>query len=140
MKTLASLSVYLLLLSNISASDTGEVHFIVLVTNSVMPVSPQMYITHVLEGGILLGGLTRLQDSNKGFTFTYTQDPNYGPFLQSVNGLPGDVKNKTYWELLVKDSSGTRPLNVGIGCFIPKPKDEVILKYTTYGTHDHGDL
>lgn len=136
MKTLASLSVYLLLLSNLSASDTGEVHFTVLVTNSVMPVPVQKYSTYVPEGGTLFDGLMQLQELNKGFTFNYTQNPNYGPFLQSVNGLPGDVKNHTYWQLLANN----KPLDVGMGSFIPKPKDEVILKYTTSSTREHEDL
>lgn len=37
--------------------------------------------------------------------FTYTQDPNYGPFLQSVNGLAGSQQKRTYWELLVKPAN-----------------------------------
>ncbi|KAI9540875.1 hypothetical protein NQZ68_036211 [Dissostichus eleginoides] len=39
--------------------------------------------------------------------FTYTEDPNYGPYLQSVNGLEGSTKNRTYWELLVKKANET---------------------------------
>lgn len=37
--------------------------------------------------------------------FTFTEDPDFGPFLESVNGLAGNDKNRTYWELLVKNSS-----------------------------------
>lgn len=46
--------------------------------------------------------------------FTYTEDPNYGLFLQSVNGLAGSFETHTYWELLVKTPKGKiiRP-NVG---------------------------
>lgn len=46
--------------------------------------------------------------------FTYTEDPNYGPYLESVNGVAGNDKEHTYWELLVKTPDGKliRP-NVG---------------------------
>ena len=37
--------------------------------------------------------------------FTYTEDPNYGPFLQSVNGLAGSNEERTYWELLVNTTN-----------------------------------
>lgn len=100
--------------------------------------------------------------------FTYTVDWNLGLYLQSVNGLPGANENQTYWELLVKNINGTTRLSVGelterltlkeksaspnvklcfflilflgIGCFPPKPNDEVILNYTTYPSHSHEDL
>lgn len=45
--------------------------------------------------------------------FTYTVNRNFGLYLQSVNGLPGATGNKTYWELLVKNINGTKPLSVG---------------------------
>lgn len=48
--------------------DTMQVDFTVLVTNDVMPVPVKKYSTHVPEGGILQGGLTRLENSKKGFT------------------------------------------------------------------------
>ncbi|KAM7413679.1 hypothetical protein PAMA_020859 [Pampus argenteus] len=60
------------------------------------------YITYVVYRGILLGGLNRLQNSSADFTFTYTEDPNYGPFLQSVNGVAGSAEARTYWALLVR--------------------------------------
>lgn len=37
--------------------------------------------------------------------FTIKDDPNYGPFLVSVNGVAGTAG--TYWELLVKLKNGT---------------------------------
>ncbi len=33
-------------------------------------------------------------------------DPNYGPFLESVNGVPGNDKEHTYWKLMVKTADG----------------------------------
>lgn len=50
-------------------SVSGEVHFSVLVKNSVEPQSPNRhYKTHVADFGILLGGLNNLQDSREDFT------------------------------------------------------------------------
>ncbi|KAF3847226.1 hypothetical protein F7725_020254 [Dissostichus mawsoni] len=65
-------------------------------------------------------------------TFTYTEDPNYGPYLQSVNGLKGNTKDRTYWELLVEKANETVSLNVGIGCYIPIKNDQIILNFKEY--------
>uniref|UniRef100_A0A8D3E8G1 Uncharacterized protein n=1 Tax=Scophthalmus maximus TaxID=52904 RepID=A0A8D3E8G1_SCOMX len=76
--------------------------------------TPLTYPTHVANRGILISALKRLMDSDENFKFTYTEDPNYGPYLKSVNGLAGSDKDRTYWELLVKTPDGKiiRP-NVG---------------------------
>ncbi|CAB1347552.1 unnamed protein product [Coregonus sp. 'balchen'] len=53
-----------------------------------------------------IGAMRRLQETNADFNehcsswFTYKEDPNYGPFLESVNA--GDNAEHTYWELLVQ--------------------------------------
>ncbi|KAM9317593.1 cobalamin binding intrinsic factor-like isoform 1-T2 [Pholidichthys leucotaenia] len=105
----------------------------VLVTNAITPAPNLTYSTYVVFRGILLGGLRRLQNSSAGFNFTYTEDQNYGPFLQSVNGVKGSFENRTYWELLVNKTDKTviRP-DVGIGCYIPNENEQIILKYTNY--------
>ncbi|XP_029302718.1 transcobalamin-1-like [Cottoperca gobio] len=122
----------LLLLPGVPASNCTT-SISVLVTNSVTSCTAnQTYSTCVVFRGILLGGLRRLQESNEGFEFTYTEDPNYGPFLQSVNGLAGSTNERTYWELLVKNENNTIRPNVGIGCYIPSTNDEIILKYNMY--------
>ncbi|XP_036943208.1 transcobalamin-1-like [Acanthopagrus latus] len=133
MKTPALLPAALLLVSLIAAASSDLTPFTVLVTNSVTPTPCKNYSAAVVFRGILLGGLRRLQNSTKDFTFTYTEDPNYGPFLQSVNGLPGSQKNRTYWELLVKKTDGQtiRP-DVGIGCYLPNKYETIILNYNKY--------
>ncbi|XP_035479526.1 transcobalamin-1 isoform X1 [Scophthalmus maximus] len=105
----------------------------VVVENSLSGNKPLTYTTHVAYRGILIGALKRLMDSNENFKFTYTEDPNYGPYLKSVNGLAGSDKDRTYWELLVKTPDGkiTRP-NVGIGCYIPSKNEKIILKFSKW--------
>ncbi|KAI9540879.1 hypothetical protein NQZ68_036215, partial [Dissostichus eleginoides] len=106
--------------------------FSILVSNSVTNAPNKTYSTCVVYRGILLGGMRRLQETNKGFRFTYTEDPNYGPYLQSVNGLKGSTKDRTYWELLVEKANETISLNVGIGCYIPIQNDQIILNFKEY--------
>ncbi|KAG7322135.1 hypothetical protein KOW79_014993 [Hemibagrus wyckioides] len=99
---------------------------------TVTPVN-MTYNTNIAHRGILLGGMRRIQKDNKTFTFTTEEHPDYGPFLVSVNGVPGDPSKHTYWELLVTLKNGTeiRP-NVGVGCYIPNPYDKVILKFSKW--------
>ncbi|XP_023145073.1 transcobalamin-1-like [Amphiprion ocellaris] len=133
MKATALLTAALLLISVIPAKSFGNTPITVLVANSVTNPPNQTYSTFVVFRGILLGGLTRLQASNQGFGFTYTEDPNYGPFLQSVNGLAGSAEERTYWQLLVKKPNNSIIIpDVGIGCYIPAANDQIILKYSTY--------
>ncbi|XP_068565493.1 cobalamin binding intrinsic factor-like [Cebidichthys violaceus] len=92
--------------------------------------SNQTYSTHVVFRGILLGAMRRLQASNVGFSFTYSEDSNYGPFLESVNGLDRCSHDRTYWELLVKN--GTVMADVGIGCYIPSANKTIVLNFKQY--------
>ncbi|GAA6106347.1 transcobalamin-1-like [Tachysurus ichikawai] len=89
--------------------------------------------TDIAYRGILLGAMRKIQEKNKNFTFTIEDDPNYGPFLVSVNGMAGNPAEHTYWELLLQMQNGTmlRP-DVGVGCYIPNPFDTAILKFTTW--------
>ncbi|XP_071771704.1 transcobalamin-1-like [Centroberyx gerrardi] len=126
------LSVALLLLApGILAGEYDRIPIHVITMNGQIP--EMAYRTYGVYRGILLGVLKRLQDSNKDFKFTYTEDLNYGPYLESVNGLAGNPEEHTYWELLVKTTEGEiiRP-DVGIGCYIPKANEQIILKYTKW--------
>uniref|UniRef100_A0A672II09 Uncharacterized protein n=1 Tax=Salarias fasciatus TaxID=181472 RepID=A0A672II09_SALFA len=69
-----------------------------------------------------------------GLLFCSPSNPDYGAYLESVNGLAGSSEDHTYWELLVKLVNGTtvRP-DVGIGCYIPSENEQVILNFTTWG-------
>ncbi|KAL7400291.1 hypothetical protein ABVT39_009794 [Epinephelus coioides] len=130
---LLSAVLLLLLLPAASADSTNHTHFTITVMNAVTGSAPKTYSTHVVYRGILLGGMRRLQDSNVGFSFTYTEDLNYGPFLESVNGLAGNSEERTYWELLVQKPNSTiiRP-DVGIGCYIPSANEKIILNFNRY--------
>ncbi|XP_029988921.1 transcobalamin-1-like [Sphaeramia orbicularis] len=152
MKTSALLSAALLSLlfsgtaTQMSHGNTGEScgsrnHFTtgseetpitVVVKNNITGDPPSSYPTSVRSGGILLSGLMRLQYTTD-FRFTYIQDPNYGPYLEGVNGLHRSLKDHTYWELLVeKPDHTTIRLGVGIGCYIPAANDRIILNYNKY--------
>uniref|UniRef100_A0A8C9Y8S2 Transcobalamin-like C-terminal domain-containing protein n=1 Tax=Sander lucioperca TaxID=283035 RepID=A0A8C9Y8S2_SANLU len=134
MRMAALLSAALLLLLPGALTQTSElVPIDVLVENSLLGTAPVTFSTRVAYRGILLGALKRLMDSNANFKFTYTEDPNYGPYLESVNGVAGNDKDHTYWELLVKTPDGKiiRP-DVGIGCYIPSANEQIILKFTKW--------
>lgn len=41
------------------------------------------------------------------------EDPDFGPFLESVNGVAGNEQKQTYWEILSESSGEYRRLDVG---------------------------
>ncbi|KAL7847690.1 hypothetical protein AOLI_G00224080 [Acnodon oligacanthus] len=55
------------------------------------------YSTEVAYKGILIGAMQRAQQKHKnGFRFTTTYNLDYGPFVESVNGLKGSTAKHTY--------------------------------------------
>ncbi|KAM8853776.1 uncharacterized protein ACB058_010188 isoform 1-T2 [Synchiropus picturatus] len=115
-------------------AQSGQTPITIRVTDSVTNTPNKTYSTSVKCRGILLGGMRRLQETSSDFTFTYSENADYGPFLESVNGLAGSDANQTYWELLVSTCDLIRP-DVGIGCYIPNANDMIILKYRTWSDH-----
>ncbi|KAM8853774.1 uncharacterized protein ACB058_010187 isoform 1-T2 [Synchiropus picturatus] len=105
------------------------------VTDSVTNTPNKTYSTSVKFRGNVLGGMRRLRETSSDFTFTYSENADYGPFLESVNGLAGSAGNQTYWELLVSTECDLIRPDVGIGCYIPDANDMIILKYRTWGDH-----
>ncbi|KAM3601342.1 uncharacterized protein V6R79_011006 [Siganus canaliculatus] len=68
-------------------------------------MAPESYSSSVVEGGVLLGALRRLQEAQHDFKFTVKEDPDFGLLLESVNGVAGNEREQTYWEIL-SDHSG----------------------------------
>uniref|UniRef100_A0A8C7MH91 Transcobalamin-like C-terminal domain-containing protein n=1 Tax=Oncorhynchus kisutch TaxID=8019 RepID=A0A8C7MH91_ONCKI len=118
----------------LTEKDHGSKPINLTVVNNISDAPNETYSTDIVYRGILLGAMRRLQQTNADFKFTYTEDLNYGPFLESVNGVAGDNAEHTYWELLVqtgKNGSVIRP-DVGIGCYIPELNDHIILNFTKW--------
>ncbi|XP_051903490.1 transcobalamin beta a [Hippocampus zosterae] len=101
------------------------------VINDLSNMSPENYFTSVLKGGVLLGALRRIQQTQPGFEFTVAEDPNYGLFLESVNGVAGSEQDQTYWEILSENSEQYKRLNVGIGCYTPAENEHIVLRFAT---------
>ncbi|XP_035767242.1 transcobalamin-1-like [Neolamprologus brichardi] len=105
----------------------------IMVKNTLQNKPLQTYKTEVISGGILLGAMKRLSDSDADFKFTYSDNDNYGPYLESVNGVAGNNEARTYWQLLANvTNSEFKPTEVGIGCIIPSPHQQIILNFTVW--------
>ncbi|KAF7667040.1 hypothetical protein LDENG_00082590 [Lucifuga dentata] len=102
------------------------------VENDLANVTPQTYSSSVVERGVLLGALRRLQETQQDFKFTVKEDPNYGLLLESVNGEAGNEHKQTYWEILSESSGEYTSLDVGIGCYQPKANEHIILRLSTW--------
>ncbi|XP_070700304.1 cobalamin binding intrinsic factor-like [Pempheris klunzingeri] len=102
------------------------------VESDLSNMPPESYSSFVVEGGVLLGALRRLQETQKDFKFTVKEDPDFGLLLESVNGVAGDEREQTYWEILSESSGEYSRLDVGLGCYTPKANEHIILKFSTW--------
>ncbi|XP_030599464.1 transcobalamin-1-like [Archocentrus centrarchus] len=133
MPALLTTAVLLTLLSWTLTENSELLPIDIVVKNSLQNKVPLTYTTQVAYRGILLGAMKRLMDSDAGFKFTYSENLNYGPYLESVNGVAGNNEDHTYWELLAKNSNGEfERTDVGIGCYIPSPYQQIILNFTKW--------
>uniref|UniRef100_A0A3Q1K0Z2 Transcobalamin-like C-terminal domain-containing protein n=1 Tax=Anabas testudineus TaxID=64144 RepID=A0A3Q1K0Z2_ANATE len=125
---------FLLLLTRGTLTDEGlaSVPITLTVENELSNVSPESYSSSVVEGGVLLGALRRLQETQQDFKFTVTVDPNFGLFLESVNGVSGNEQDQTYWEILSESSGEYTRLDVGIGCYTPAANEHIVLRFSTW--------
>ncbi|XP_024300242.1 transcobalamin-1 [Oncorhynchus tshawytscha] len=134
MASFLSTALLLLVPGILTEKEHGSNPINLTIVNSIADAPNETYSTDIVYRGILLGAMRRLHQTNADFKFTYTENFNYGPFLESVNGVAGNNAEHTYWELLVqtgKNGSVIRP-DVGIGCYIPEPNDHIILNFTKW--------
>uniref|UniRef100_A0A3B5K8F9 DUF4430 domain-containing protein n=1 Tax=Takifugu rubripes TaxID=31033 RepID=A0A3B5K8F9_TAKRU len=106
------------------------------VVNALSDEIPGSYSSSVVEGGVLMGVLRRLQETQLDFNSVWlcycSHDPDFGLFLESVNGVAGNVHEQTYWEILSESSGDYRRIDVGPGCYKPKANEHIILRFTKW--------
>ncbi|XP_066565116.1 transcobalamin-1 [Amia ocellicauda] len=120
----------LLLLPVLLAQPDTDYQVTLVVQNAINRSPTLRFKTTIPYRAVLLGAMRKINKANpKKFRFKTKEDPNYGPFLVSVNGVAGSNTDHTYWELLKAPNT---PLDVGVGCYIPNPNETVIFNFTTY--------
>ncbi|XP_071317647.1 cobalamin binding intrinsic factor-like [Trachinotus anak] len=126
---------FLLLLTPGTLTNKVSVPIRLSVENDLSNMTPESYSSSVVEGGVLLGALRRLQETQQDFKFTVKEDPNFGLFVESVNGVAGSEREQTYWEILSESSGEYIRLDVGIGCYKPTANEHIILRFSTWTQH-----
>ncbi|KAF1378670.1 hypothetical protein PFLUV_G00192950 [Perca fluviatilis] len=135
LRTTALLPVgFLLLLTRGALTDAGPATLPIRlsVENDISNMTPETHFGSVVEGGVLLGALRRLQETQRDFKFTLKDDPDFGLWLESVNGVAGNEHEQTYWEILSESSGEYSKLDVGVGCYKPKANEHIILRFSTW--------
>lgn len=134
--TLLSVALFPLLgLATLTQGGPSSVPIRLSVENELSNDAPASYSLSVVEGGVLLGAMRRLQNAGQDFKFTVTEDPDFGLLLESVNGVAGSESKQTYWALLSESSGQTTRLEAGIGCYTPKANEHIILRLSTWSEY-----
>ncbi|XP_015192824.1 cobalamin binding intrinsic factor-like [Lepisosteus oculatus] len=113
----------------VQPESSGWSPILLSVRNAIDQKAPLSFRGSVPYRGSLLGAMWRIQQANSNFSFETRDDINYGPYLVSVNGVAGNDTAHTYWQLLRYPKT---PLDRGVGCYIPKPNEHIILNFTTW--------
>ncbi|CAL8299963.1 unnamed protein product [Lota lota] len=126
-------SLLVLSLSGILGQTAGQMSFDLEVKYNQPNRDCELYPAQAAFRGVLFGAMTRLANSDQDFNFTYSENIDYGAFLESVNGVFGNNQDHTYWELLVQTANNIIiSADVGISCYIPQANEKVILNFTSY--------
>ncbi|XP_072326292.1 cobalamin binding intrinsic factor-like [Scyliorhinus torazame] len=78
-----------------------------------------------LNGSTLYQFMEKAQEMDEHFKFNYKDNPKYGKFITSINGLINIESQNLYWMFY----SGDQPLKVGVSTFRPKCGDHIVAKY-----------
>lgn len=70
--------------------------------------------------------------------FTVREDPDFGLFLESVNGVAGIVHEQTYWEILSENSGEYR--RIDLGEFHPQSYNAAYLRKKLMRDNELGEL
>ncbi|GAB1302218.1 Cobalamin binding intrinsic factor [Apodemus speciosus] len=81
----------------------------------------------VKSGSVLLAVLEEAQRKNSMFKFETTMT-SWGLIVSSINNIAENVNHRTYWEFL----SGKKPLDEGVGFYIPFNHEHITANFTQY--------
>ncbi|XP_069016574.1 transcobalamin-1-like [Embiotoca jacksoni] len=124
---------FLLLLTPGGLSNKGPASIPIRVSVETSTTT-ESYLSSVVEGGVLLGALRRLQETPTNFKFTTKENPDFGPFVVSINGIAGNKQDHTYWEILSECSGEHKRLEVGVGCYIPAANEHIVFRLSTWSS------
>ncbi|XP_078389598.1 cobalamin binding intrinsic factor-like [Cetorhinus maximus] len=77
------------------------------------------------SGSTLDKFMEEAQKMDKHFRFTFEEDPTFGKFITSINGLANDKAQNLYW-MFYKDE---KLLDRGVSSFQPQSEDHIFAKY-----------
>ncbi|XP_013396072.1 gastric intrinsic factor-like [Lingula anatina] len=88
----------------------------------------QSYYVTVPIGSSLYDSMEILQKRVSDFSFK-AKDTSLGHYITEINGISEDPDKRTYWQILKAPDT---PLQVGVDGYIPKPRDVIIFRLSTY--------